>query len=107
MNKNVISIGKNNFEKEVLNSSIPVLIDFWGSWCPPCKMMEPAIESVASEFGDKVKVVKLNVDQNPSLRIKFNIIGLPTLILFEKGKEIKRQVGAMSKKQILAFLGIE
>ncbi len=93
-----------NFENEVINSSLPVLVDFWGSWCPPCKMVEPVIEEISKELWGKVKVGKLNVDQNPRTGSAFQITGVPTFILFKDGKEIRREVGARSKQQLLQMI---
>ena len=75
-----------NFSREGLDSELPVLVDFWGSWCPPCKMVEQVVNELANEFAGKVKVGKLNIDQNPTTRSKFKITAAPTFILFEKGK---------------------
>ena len=89
-----------NFSREVLDSELPVLVDFWGSWCPPCKMIEPVVNKLANEFAGKVKVGKLNIDQNPATRSKFEITAAPTFILFEKGKILERVIGSRSKKQL-------
>lgn len=89
-----------NFSREVLDSELPVLVDFWGSWCPPCKMVEPVVNELANEFAGKVKVGKLNIDQNPATRSKFEITAAPTFILFEKGKILERVIGSRSKKQL-------
>ncbi len=89
-----------NFEKEVIKSPIPVFIDFWASWCLPSQMMMPVIEKLHKEYDGKVKIGKLNVDQNPRTREKFGIKGCPTFILFEDGKELVRKVGAHSEIQL-------
>ncbi len=93
-----------NFEKEVLKSDLPVLVDFWASWCPPCKMVEPIIESLAEEYNGKLKVGKLNVDQNPRIASKYSIRGVPTFIILNSGKEIKRKIGAQSAAQLKDML---
>ena len=93
-----------NFKREVLDGELPVFVDFWGSWCPPCKMTEPIIEEMARDFDGTVKIGKLNVDQNPEIRSMFNISGAPTFILFKEGQVLKRVVGARSKKQLLEML---
>lgn len=95
-----IRITDSNFEEEVLNSKIPVLVDFWASWCPPCKMTEPMILELAREYDGKIKIVKLNVDQNPKISSEYQIMGVPTFILFNSGTEVQRRVGAQSKEQL-------
>ncbi|MFX0133723.1 MAG: thioredoxin [Candidatus Hodarchaeota archaeon] len=89
-----------NFKKEVLESDIPVFVDFWASWCPPCKMIEPAIKKLRVDYNNKIKIVKINVDRNPSVASKYNIEGVPTYIIFQNGKEISREIGAKSIQQI-------
>ena len=89
-----------NFEEQVLNSEVPVLVDFWGAWCPPCKMVEPVVDELAAEFEGRIKVCKLNVDLNPRTAAMFNIAGAPTFILFRAGRPIRTEVGARSKKQL-------
>jgi len=89
-----------NFKEEVLDSEIPVLVDFWGAWCPPCKMVEPVVDELAAEFEGRIKVCKLNVDLNPRTAAMFNIAGAPTFILFRAGRPIRTEVGARSKKQL-------
>ena len=92
------------FKKEVLESNLPVFVDFWGSWCPPCKMVEPIMDELANRFNGKIKVGKLNVDQNPQTRSMFDIGGAPTFILFKNGQVLERIVGARSKKQLVEFI---
>ena len=89
-----------DFEKEVINSPIPVLVDFWASWCIPSQMMIPVIDKLNKEYHRKVKIKKLNVDQNPRIRDKYKILGCPTFILFKNGQELKRTVGAHSDNQL-------
>lgn len=93
-----------NFEEEVLDCQIPVLVDFWSSWCPPCKVVEPIMDELADELDGKIKVGKVNVDQNPAVRASFNISGVPTFILFREGKAAKQEIGACSKQQLLAVI---
>ena len=93
-----------NFKREVLDGDLPVFVDFWGSWCPPCKMVEPVIEELAAEFAGKVKIGKLNVDRNPAVRSEFQIKAAPTFILFRNGKILKRAIGSHSKKQLLEII---
>ena len=89
-----------NFEKEVINSPIPVLVDFWASWCIPSQMMTPVLEKLNKEYNGKAKIKKLNVDQNPMIRNKYKILGCPTFILFKDGRELTRKVGAQSENQL-------
>ncbi len=90
-----------NFEEEVINSPIPVLVDFWASWCVPSQMMIPVLDRLSEEYKNKkVKIKKLNIDQNPGIRDKYKILGCPTFILFKDGVELTRKVGAQSDKQL-------
>ena len=93
-----------NFKQEVLESESPVLVDFWGSWCPPCKMVEPVISELAEHFYGTIKIGKLNVDQNPATRSMFKISAAPTFILFNKGEILERAIGAHSKKQLVQMI---
>ena len=93
-----------DFEEQVLLSGIPVLVEFWGSWCTACKMAEPVIEELAGELDGVVRVGKLNVDQNPRIRSLCDITGVPTFVIFKDGVAVRRQVGARSKKQLLALV---
>lgn len=96
-----IKISSENFEKEVLNSEKPVLVDFFADWCGPCKMMAPIVEELATELEGKVKVGKLNVDENSDIAIEYNVMSIPTLIVFKNGKEEKRLVGVRDKEELL------
>ena len=89
-----------NFKEEVINSPIPVLVDFWASWCIPSQMMMPIIEELSKEYNGKLKIRKLNVDQNPRIRDKYKILGCPTFLLFRDGIELTRIVGAQSENQL-------
>ena len=89
-----------NFEKEVLQSKIPVLVDFYAQWCRPCQMLAPVIKELAEELKGKVKVTKLDVDKNQSLAAKYKVMSVPTLILFKNGQEIKRIIGLRSKEEL-------
>jgi thioredoxin 1 len=93
-----------NFEQEVLSSDQPVLVDYWAEWCGPCKMIAPVLEEVAEEYGDKLQVVKLNIDENPNTPPKYGIRGIPTLMLFKNGNVEATKVGAVSKSQLTAFI---
>ncbi len=100
---NTIKITKSNFEQEVLNSEKPVLIDFWASWCMPCKMISPVVEEIAKEVPN-VKVAKVNIDEQPELAQAFNIMSIPTLTLMNKGEIVKTMVGVKPKASILKML---
>lgn len=100
----VIAVTDQSFESDVLNASTPVLVDFWAEWCGPCKMLAPILESVVDDYAGKIKIVKINVDENPETAPKFGIRGIPTLILFKNGKVSATKVGALSKSQLTDFL---
>ncbi|OLE52054.1 MAG: thioredoxin [Acidobacteria bacterium 13_1_20CM_3_53_8] len=100
MSEHVTEVSDNSFEKDVLESDQPVLVDFWAAWCAPCRMIAPTVEAVAEQFAGSARVVKLNVDDNPSVSQRYGIKGIPTLILFKGGKEEERVVGATSREAI-------
>ena len=104
MSEHIIYVTDDNFETEVLNSSDPVLVDYWAEWCGPCKMIAPILEEIASEYSGKIKVAKLNIDDNPQTPPKYGIRGIPTLMLFKNGEVEATKVGALSKSQLTAFL---
>lgn len=93
-----------NFEQEVLASPIPVLVDFWASWCPPCKMTEPVVAELTVEYAGRIRVGKMNVDQNPRARQEYQVMGVPTFAVFRDGKVIGRRTGAQSKRQLIDLL---
>lgn len=99
----IIEVNKDNFEEEVLKSDKKVLVDFWADWCGPCKMLSPVIDKLAEELED-VKVCKVNVDIEPTISIEYNIMSIPTLIVFENCVEVNRSVGLVSKEEVLALL---
>ena len=99
----MLTINKDNFEQEVLKSDKKVLVDFWASWCGPCRMLSPVIDEIAKET-DKVKVGKVNVDEESELATQFAVMSIPTLILFENGKPVKQMVGAQPKSAILSMI---
>jgi thioredoxin 1 len=100
MSKKVRTVSDSSFEKEVLQSERPVLVDFWAEWCAPCRMLAPTVEAVAEHYVESADVVELNVDDNPSTAGRYGIKGIPSLILFRDGKEVERIVGATSKESI-------
>jgi thioredoxin 1 len=100
MSEKVRAVSDSSFEKEVLQSEKPVLVDFWAEWCGPCRMLAPTVEAVAEQYVESADVVKLNVDENPATAGAYGIRGIPTLILFREGKEVERVVGAISKESI-------
>ena len=104
MSDNIIHVSDDSFEQEVLQSEMPVLIDYWAEWCGPCKMIAPVLDEVAGEYADKIRVAKLNIDENPATPPKYGIRGIPTLMLFKNGEVEATKVGAVSKAQLTAFL---
>ena len=95
-----VEVNGNSFKQEVLESSIPVLVDFWASWCMPCRMLDPITEKLAEENQGKLKVCKLNTDENQNIAAQYGIQGIPTLIVFKEGKEVGRTVGVMPKEKL-------
>lgn len=101
---NLQEITDDSFEKDVLNSNIPIIVDFWAPWCGPCKALAPILEDVAQNYTGKLKVVKLDVDSNPSTPPKFGVRGIPTLILFKNGQVQATQVGLLNKAELMQFI---
>ncbi len=95
-----ITITKGNFESEVMKSQVPVLADFWAEWCGPCRVIDPILKDIAKTYGDKLKVVKINVDQEQDLALKFNVNSIPTLLIFKNGQVVKQQIGAMPRPML-------
>ena len=96
-----IEITKDIFQEEVLESDIPVLVDFWAPWCGPCKMLTPVVEEMAQEVDGKIKVVKINIDEEGELAVKYDVMSIPTLILFENGEAVKKEIGFRSKEDLI------
>jgi thioredoxin 1 len=104
MSEKIVHITDDTFEQEVLQSQTPVLVDYWAEWCGPCKMIAPALDQIASEYQGRLKVAKLNIDENQSTPPKYGIRGIPTLMLFKNGNVEATKVGALSKTQLAAFI---
>jgi thioredoxin 1 len=101
---NILHLTDDSFEQDVIKSSDPVLVDYWAEWCGPCKMIAPILEEIASEYDGRIKVAKLNIDDNPQTPPKYGIRGRPTLMLFKDGNVEATKVGALSKSQLTAFI---
>ncbi|HEB82489.1 MAG TPA: thioredoxin TrxA [Gammaproteobacteria bacterium] len=104
MSNEIVYVTDDSFEKEVLQSDIPVLVDYWAEWCGPCKMIAPILDEIVSEYAGKLKVAKLNIDENSATPPKFGIRGIPTLMIFKDGDVEATKVGALSKSQLTAFI---
>jgi len=97
----LLQVNDINFNKEVLESSVPVLVDFWAPWCAPCRLVAPVLEEIAEEYAGRLKVVKLNTDENPAVAMKYNIMSIPTLLLFKNGEVVDETIGAVPKHVIV------
>ena len=100
----VTEVTDNNFQAEVIESDVPVLVDFWAPWCGPCRMVAPVVEEIAQERGEQLKVVKLNIDENQNTAIQYNVMSIPTLMLFRGGQPAKTVIGAYPKRKLEAEL---
>lgn len=100
MAENVVEFSSDNFQQEVLESDVPVLVDFWAPWCAPCRMIAPAVEQLAGEFGPKAKVGKVNIDEHPAVAQTYGVMSIPTLLVFKGGQPVQQIVGAVAKDQI-------
>ncbi|MBN9286390.1 MAG: thioredoxin [Gammaproteobacteria bacterium 39-13] len=103
-NQDIVAVTDDNFENEVMNAQLPVLLDFWAAWCGPCKMIAPILDEIATSYQGRLKVAKINIDDNTLTPQKFGVRGIPTLMLFKNGELESTKVGALSKSQLTAFL---
>lgn len=104
MSSNIIQVDDNTFENEVIEAATPVLVDFWAQWCGPCKAIAPILDDLAQKYAGKIKIAKLDVDNNPATPPKFGVRGIPTLILFKDGQVKATQVGLLSKTELMSFI---
>ncbi len=104
MSSDIVYVTDDSFEEDVLKSDIPVLVDYWAEWCGPCKMIAPILEEIVGDYAGKLKVAKLNIDENSATPPKFGIRGIPTLMIFKDGDVEATKVGALSKSQLTAFI---
>lgn len=102
-----VAVTDATFEDEVTKSDVPVLVDFWAEWCGPCKMIAPSLEEISAEMGDKVKIAKVNMDENPDLAAKYGIRSIPTLLMFKEGEPVAIQVGAAPKNKLSDWISGE
>lgn len=102
--ENTLTFSDASWDQDVLNADVPVLVDFWAEWCGPCRMMAPTVDAVAQDYMGRVKVGKLNVDENNSTAMRYNIRGIPTLLLFKGGKVVEQKVGAVGKSDVVKML---
>jgi thioredoxin 1 len=102
--QNVLTFNDSTFDADVLKSDVPVLVDFWAEWCGPCKMMAPTVDQIASEYAGRLKVGKVDVDVNGGTAMRYNIRGIPTLLLFKEGRVVDSRVGAVGKSEVLKML---
>jgi len=104
VSEHIVHLTDDSFESEVIQASEPVLVDYWADWCGPCKMIAPVLDEIAGEYAGKLKIAKLNIDENPNTPPKYGIRGIPTLMLFKGGEVEATKVGAVSKSQLTAFI---
>jgi thioredoxin 1 len=101
---NILDVKDSDFDTQVLRSEVPVLVDFWAEWCGPCKMMGPTVDAIATEYAGKLKVAKVDVDENGGTAMRYNIRGIPTLLLFKGGRVVEQRVGAVGKSEVVKML---
>ena len=104
MTENLLHVTDASFENDVLQSEVPALVDFWAAWCGPCNMIAPLVDEISEEYAGKIKVCKMDVDSNPETSVKFNVRGIPTLLIFKNGNIEATKVGALSKAQLVEFV---
>jgi len=104
MSENIVHVTDETFEDDVLNSGEPVLVDYWAEWCGPCKMVAPILSEIAAQYAGKIKIAKLNIDENPATPPRYGIRGIPTLMIFKAGNVEATKVGALSKAQLTTFI---
>lgn len=104
MTENLLHVTDASFENDVLQSDIPALVDFWAAWCGPCKMIAPLLDEISEDYAGKIKVCKMDVDSNPETSVKFNVRGIPTLLIFKNGNIEGTKVGALSRAQLVEFV---
>ena len=104
MNAKIKHVSDQSFESEVLNSRVPVLVDYWAEWCGPCKMIAPALEDSAGVYADRLQIAKINIDENQATPARYHVRGIPTLMMFKDGEVVATKVGALSKSQLAAFI---
>ena len=104
MSENVTHVTDGDFDSQVLQSDLPVLVDYWAEWCGPCKMLTPTIESIAEDYQNKSDIVKINIDEAPGIATRFGIRSIPSILLFKSGKVIEQRVGAVSKEELTSLL---
>jgi len=101
----VVHVGDDNFEEEILRADKPALVDFWAPWCGPCKALGPAVEALAGQYGDRIKVTKVNIDEHPKTAETYGVMSIPTLILFKEGKVLDTLIGLVPRERLEAFIG--